>query len=90
MLEPRLRVRMVAPVAAPRRRKVAGRSGQYRAEAFACSGGKDRIFESLDGIARLGPIRIGWFLLRVDRENPGLLRGDPRLRALRTRVGLPE
>jgi hypothetical protein len=44
----------------------------------------------LDGIARLGPIRIGWFLLRVDRESPGLLRGDPRLQALRKRVGLPE
>ena len=70
--------------------EVAARSGQYRAQAFACLGDRDRVFESLDNIARLGPIRIGWFLLRVDRENPGLLRGDPRLRALRTKVGLPE
>jgi TolB-like protein len=70
--------------------EVASRSGQYRAQAFACLGDKDRVFESLDGIARLGPIRIGWFLLRVDRESPGLLRGDPRLQALRKRVGLPE
>jgi tetratricopeptide (TPR) repeat protein len=70
--------------------EVAARSGQYRAQSFACLGDKDRVFESLDGIARLGPIRIGWFLLRVDRESPGLLRGDPRLQALRKRVGLPE
>jgi hypothetical protein len=33
---------------------------------------------------------MGQFLLRVDRENPGLLRGDPRLIALRKNVGLPE
>jgi hypothetical protein len=26
----------------------------------------------------------------VDRESPGLLRGDPLLQALRKRVGLPE
>jgi adenylate cyclase len=70
--------------------EVAARSGQYRAQAFACLGDRDRVFESLDNIARLGPIRIGWFLLRVDRESPGLLRGDPRLQALRKKVGLPE
>ena len=70
--------------------EVAARSGQYRAQAFACLGDRDRVFESLDAIARLGPIRIGWFLLRVDRESPGLLRGDLRLQALRKRVGLPE
>jgi hypothetical protein len=33
---------------------------------------------------------MGLFLLRVDRENRGLLRGDPRLKALRKKVGLPE
>jgi len=33
---------------------------------------------------------MGWFLLRVDRWNRGLLRGDPRLKALRKKVGLPE
>lgn len=62
----------------------------YRTVAFACLGDKDRVFEVFETNAALGPIRIGWFLLRADRENPGLLRGDPRLKALRKRVGLPE
>lgn len=59
-------------------------------EIYACLGDKDRVFEALDRAAVLGPIRIGWFLLRVDRENPGFLRGDPRLAALRKKGGLPE
>jgi len=50
---------------------------------------KDRVFEALDRNAAVGPIRNGWFLLRKDRENRGLLRGDPRLKALRKKVGLP-
>jgi adenylate cyclase len=67
--------------------KVTG--GEGGAQIFACLGEKDRVFEALDHAAALGPIRIGWFLLRVDRENRGLLRGDPRLKALRKKVGLP-
>ena len=58
-------------------------------EIYACLGDKDRVFEALDRAAGLGPIRIGWFLLRVDREHRGLLSGDPRLKALRKKVGLP-
>jgi hypothetical protein len=58
-------------------------------EIYACLGDKDRVFEALDREAGLGPIRIGWFLLRVDREHRGLLSGDPRLKALRKKVGLP-
>ena len=61
-----------------------------RLRAFACLGYKDRVFDTLESNTALGPIRIGWFLLRVDRENPGLLRRDPRLKALRKKVGLPE
>jgi len=61
-----------------------------RLQAFACLGDKDRIVDTLESNAALGPIRIGWFLLRADRENPGLLHGDPRLKALRKKVGLPE
>jgi TolB-like protein len=57
---------------------------------FACLGDKDRVFEALNHVAQIGPIRMGWFLLRVDREHPGLLSGDPRLKALRKKVGLPE
>jgi TolB-like protein len=67
---------------------LSGRS--YRPSAFACIGDKDRVFEALDRAVQFGPIRMGWLLLRVDREHPGLLRGDPRLQALRKRVGLPE
>jgi serine/threonine-protein kinase len=64
--------------------------GDRGAEIFACLGDKDRAFEALDREAAVGPIRMGLFLLRVDRENRGLLRGDPRLGALRKKVGLPE
>ena len=61
-----------------------------RLQAFACLGDKDRDFDTFESNAALGPIRIGWFLLRVDRESPGLLRGDSRLDALRKNVGLPQ
>ena len=70
--------------------KAADLSGFYRTVAFACLGDKDCVFDAFESNAALGPIRIGWFLLRADRENPGLLRGDPRLKALRKKVGLPE
>jgi hypothetical protein len=62
----------------------------YSAVLFACLGDKNRVFEVLDRVAQIGPIRVGWFLLRVDREHPGLLSGDPRLKVLRKNVGLPE
>ncbi len=58
-------------------------------QAFACLGDKERVFEVLNRATAIGPIRMGWLLLRVDRECPGLLRGDPRLKALRKNVGLP-
>jgi tetratricopeptide (TPR) repeat protein len=64
--------------------------GSGGVEIYACLGDKDRVFDLLERAANLGPIRIGWFLLRVDREHRGLLSGDPRLKELRKRVGLPE
>jgi hypothetical protein len=64
--------------------------GEGGASIFSCLGNKDRVFETLDRNSRVGPIRMGYFLLRVDRVNRGLLRGDPRLKALRKKVGLPE
>jgi tetratricopeptide (TPR) repeat protein len=64
--------------------------GEGGAEIFSCLGDKDRVFEILDRNSIVGPIRMGYFLLRVDRANRGLLRGDPRLKALRKKVGLPE
>jgi TolB-like protein len=60
------------------------------AQIFACLGDKERVFERLDSQAGVGPIRMGWVLNRVEREHPGLLRGDPRLKVLRRKVGLPE
>jgi hypothetical protein len=70
--------------------KVTATLPEDRIYAYACLGDKDRLFEALDRAAAVGPIRMGWFLLRVDRENPGLMRGDPRLKALRKKIGLPE
>jgi adenylate cyclase len=64
--------------------------GEGGAEIFSCLGDKDRVFEILDRNSVVGPIRMGYFLLRVDRANRGLLQGDPRLTALRKKVGLPE
>ena len=64
--------------------------GEGGAEIFSCLGDKDRVFEILNQNSAVGPIRMGYFLLRVDRANRGLLRGDPRLNALRKKVGLPE
>lgn len=61
-----------------------------RAVILACLGDKDRVFESLDHDATVGPIRMGYVLNRVDRQHRGLLLGDPRLMALRKKVGLPE
>src|SRR5262249_55461337 len=69
---------------------VGGGGGEGGAEIFSCLGDKDRVFEILDRNSMVGPIRMGYFLLRVDRANRGLLRGDPRLKALRKKVGLPE
>jgi serine/threonine-protein kinase len=58
-------------------------------EILACLGDKERVFEALEQQVAVGPIRMGWTLLRVDREHRGLLGGDPRLTALRKKVGLP-
>ena len=59
-----------------------------RAQILACLGDKDRVFEALDRDAAVGPIRMGWVLNRVDRESPGLLRGDPRLKGSAQEGGL--
>ena len=59
-----------------------------RALILGCLGDKDHVFESLDHDASVGPIRMGYN--RVDRVHCGLLHGDPRLKALRQKVGLPE
>jgi TolB-like protein len=54
---------------------------------FAGLGDKDRTFEALDLAAAGGPTRIGRALTFPELA---LLRGDPRVKALRKKVGLPE
>ncbi|MBI3681290.1 MAG: tetratricopeptide repeat protein [Acidobacteria bacterium] len=54
---------------------------------FAGLGDKDRTLEALDRMTPLGPARIGRALTYPEFA---LLRGDPRVKALRKKVGLPE
>jgi hypothetical protein len=54
---------------------------------FAGLGDKDRTFQALDRFASQGPVRVGRALTFPELA---LLRGDPRLTALRKKVGLPE
>jgi TolB-like protein/Flp pilus assembly protein TadD len=54
---------------------------------FAGLGDKDRTFQALDRVAELGGARIGRALNSPEFV---LLRGDPRVKTLRKRVGLPE
>ena len=58
-----------------------------QAQIFACLGDKDRAFEALDRAAAVGPFRMGRALTWPEFA---LLRGDPRVKALRNKVGLPE
>jgi tetratricopeptide (TPR) repeat protein len=59
-----------------------------KAQIFAALGDKDRTFDALYRMAPMGPTRIGRdFLIS---PNLAFLRGDPRLNALRKKVGLPE
>jgi TolB-like protein len=54
---------------------------------FAGLGDKDKTFEALERAAAGGPFRIGRALSWPELS---LLRGDPRVKALRKKVGLPE
>jgi hypothetical protein len=54
---------------------------------FAGLGDKQRTLEALDRMAVVGPERMGSIL---GLPELALLRGDPRLKALRKKVGLPE
>jgi TolB-like protein/Tfp pilus assembly protein PilF len=50
-------------------------------------GDKDRTIQALNGMTALGPVRLGRTLTFPELA---FLRGDPRLKALRKKVGLPE
>ena len=54
---------------------------------YAGLGDKDRTLEALDRVAALGAVRIGRAL---NSPEFALLRGDPRVKVLRKKVGLPE
>jgi serine/threonine-protein kinase len=70
--------------------KIAAASSQglfSQAVIFAGLGDKDRTLEALDRMAVLGPFRIGRALTLPEFA---FLRGDPRVKVLRKKVGLPE
>jgi serine/threonine-protein kinase len=58
-----------------------------RALIFAGLGDKERTLEALDRVAQLGAVRVGRAL---NSPEFSLLRGDPRVSALRKKVGLPQ
>ena len=62
-------------------------SPQQQVVIFAGLGDKERALVALDRMAVVGPVRMGSILSLPELA---LLRGDPRLKALRKRVGLPE
>jgi Flp pilus assembly protein TadD len=59
-----------------------------KARIFAALGDKDRTFAALDQMVPMGPTRIGRDVLIS--PDYAFLSGDPRLKALRKKVGLPE
>ena len=58
-----------------------------QALTFAGLGDKDRTMEALERMAPFGPVRVGRDLTYPEFA---LVRGDPRVKALRKKVGLPE
>ena len=58
-----------------------------KALIYAGLGDKDRTFAALDLAAASGPFRIGRALTYPEFNH---LKGDPRMSALRKKVGLPE
>jgi tetratricopeptide (TPR) repeat protein len=62
-------------------------SPSSQALIFAGLGDKDRTFAALDRAASRGPVYLGRALRSPELA---LLRGDPRVKALRKKVGLPE
>jgi serine/threonine-protein kinase len=58
-----------------------------QAHIFACLGDKDRALQALDRATPIGPFRVGREVLAPELS---FMRGDPRLSAVRKKVGLPE
>jgi tetratricopeptide (TPR) repeat protein len=71
-----------APIRYPDRR------GPHQfAVVFAGFGDRDHTIERLESLARAGPVRLGFTL---NSPEFAFVRGDPRLKTLRKKVGLPE
>jgi hypothetical protein len=58
-----------------------------QALTFAGLGDKERTLQALERMTILGPVRLGRDLTYPEFA---LVRGDPRLKPLRKKVGLPE
>src|SRR5207247_136426 len=58
-----------------------------QAAIFTALGDRDRAFEALERAVPLGPVRLGRDLAYSEFAS---LRGDPRFKALRKKVGLPQ
>jgi len=54
---------------------------------FAGLGDKERTLQALDRMTVLGPVKVGRILTFPELD---LIRGDPRVKAIRKNVGLPE
>ena len=63
------------------------RGAFQRALAFAGLGDRDRTVDALEEMAGVGPVRIGFTL---NSPEFAFVRADPRVKALRKKVGLPE
>ena len=63
------------------------RGGFQYALAYAGLGDKEQVLAQLERMVNLGPVRLGRDLTYPEFA---LLRGDPRVKALRKKVGLPE
>jgi hypothetical protein len=58
-----------------------------QAIALVGRGDKDRAFAALERATSLGPLRLGRVLIYPETA---ILRGDPRVKAVRMKVGLPD
>jgi len=73
--------------AAERIAQAQGQFAFHQALVFAGLGEKERVFETLSRMTELGPARVGRALTLPELA---LVRGDPRMKALRKQVRLPE
>ena len=71
----------------PRRLRLKRAEPYNQALASAGMGDKERTLQALERMAVLGPVRLGRDLTYPEFA---LVRGDPRLKALRKKVGLPD